>query len=393
MKSIYSFLFWAFTTLLLLGGFSSHAAPGLSLPDQYFPIYNYQNDWLVYSSQYKNYVPFSQDIDEGSRHVSVYIDLVKNRRYHLLLKTGTKDYLFLEGALQSEILPGQWVKLSVDSLYKIYRRDELLLTIYGSQGIGDKFLLLCNQRKKNDAGISDTPASNFINIKPIVFSPFGNFAVLAMLLILILTAWIFNVNPIAFTKLINPVEFFRNDPREQISKLNKPYSNSIIFFVIIVSMLTSFVLLFLSDNRINVFSVNDILSEKSTTLQLSGDFFILSIIFFVLYYLKYVLMVMVGNMLNLDKSVDVLFIKIVQSSFLFYVLVFLLAFMLSFDGPVLLNSVRSFILVPFLLFYAIRFLALYIVSVREGSFINLYLFSYLCVIEIIPLIIGIKFAL
>ena len=392
-KSIFSFLFWAFTTALLVAGFQLHAATKISPPEQFFPIYNYENDWLVYNSQYRNYVPFSQDINEGSRYVSAYVDLIKNRNYFLLLKSETKSYLFLEGALQKEVPQQQWLVLSIDSLYRIYKRDELLLTVYGSPGIGDKNLLLCNERKKNEALGIEAGTANFINIKPIAFSAFGNFAVLSLLIILILNVWIFNANPLTFIRLINPMEFIRNDPRDLLSKLNKPYSNSIIFFVVIVSMLTSFVLVFLAANKINIFSVSTILSEKGNTLQLMGDFFMLSVIFFLVFYGKYILMVMVGNMLNLDKVVDVIFIKIVQSSYLFYVAVFLLVFMLTFNGPVWLDSVRSFVLFPFLLFYSIRFLALYIVTLPQGTFINLYLFSYLCVIEIIPLIIGIKFAL
>jgi len=393
MKSIYLILFWAFLTAQFLLGSNARADMKATPPDQFFPIYNYQNDWLVYNSQYKNYVPFSQEVDEGSRYVSLYIDLIKNRNYNLLLKTDAEDYLFLEGALQNKITKNQWVNLSIDSLYKIYKKDELLLTIYGSPGIEEKTVVLCNERKRNDAGIIENATSNLINIKPISFSPFGNFAVLALLLILMINAWVFNANPLSFMRLVNPVELINDDPRDQLSKINKPYSSGTIFFVIIASMLTSFILLYLSANKINIFSVNVILSEKTNTLQLIGDFFILSTIFFLIFYCKYVFMVMVGNMLNLDKLVDVLFIKMVQSSYLFYAAVFLLVFMLSFNSPVWLNSVRSFILFPFLFFYSARFLVLYVVTKPAGSFINLYLFSYLCVIEIIPLIVGIKFAL
>jgi len=393
MKSICFLLFWAFTTALSLTGFQARAAARATPPEQFFPIYNYQNDWLVYSSQYKNYVPFSQGVNEAEGYVSVYVDLIKNRRYSLLLKSENKNYLFLEGALQKEIPQDQWIELNLDSLYKVYKKDELLLTIYGSPGIQDKSLLLCNERKRNSAGIIENTSSNIINIKPIVFSPFRNFAIFAMLIILILNAWIFNVNPLAFTRLINPVELLKNDPRDQLSKLNKPYSSSIVFFVLIVSMLSSFIILFLTANKLNIFSVNIILSEKSNLLQLLVDFFILSTIFFILFYFKFIFMVMVGNMLNLDKLVDVLFIKIVQSSYLFYVAVFLLVFMLSFNSPLWLNSVRSFFLLPFLFYYTARFVVLYLVTKPMGTFINLYLFSYLCVIEIIPLIIGIKFAL
>lgn len=392
MKSILSFLFWAFTILFLTGS-NSLAGPRITPPDRFIPIYNYQNDWLVYNGQYKNYVPYSQEINDDSRYVSTYIDLVKNRNYFLLLKTESKSYLFLEGALQKEVPQQEWLVLSIDSLYRIYKRDELLFTVYGSAGIGDKDLLLCNQRQTNDAIGLQAGTSSFINIKPINFSPFGSFAVMAMLVVLMLSAWLHNTNPLAFTRLINPVDFLRNDPRDPLTKFYKPYSNSIILFVLVVAMLSSFVVIFLAVNKINIFSVSTILSEKGNAFQLAGDFFLISGIFFLLYYGKYILMVMIGNMLNLDKVVDIVFIKIVQSSYLFYVAVFLLVFMLTFNGPLWLDSIRPYILIPFLIFYTIRFITLYIVTTPPGTFINLYLFSYLCVIEIIPLIVGIKFAL
>jgi hypothetical protein len=393
MKSIFSPIYWAFFTALSLVGTFAQSAGKVTPPERFFPIYNYQNDWLVYNSQYKNYVPFSQGINEGARFVSLYIDLVKNRRYSLLLNSDNESYLFLEGALQNKISAGQWQELSVDSLHKIYKKDELLLTIYGSPGIGDKTVLLCHEKKRNEKGITANTSSNFINIKPISFSPFGNFAAIALVIMLILNAWIFNLNPLSFIRLINPIEFFNNDPRDQLSKINKPYSNTVIFFVIISSMMMSFLVLFFTANKLNLFSVSTILSEKSNTIQVLGDFSMLTLIFFLLIYAKYICMVLAGNMLNLDKQVDIIFIKIVQSTYLFYAAVFLLVFTLGFNHINWLDGVRSYILLPFMFFYIARFLALYVVTKPPGALINLYLFSYLCVIEIIPLIVSIKFAL
>ena len=393
MKSISFLLFWAFFTAFSVIGTTASAAENVSPPEQYFPVYNYQNDWLVYNPQYKNYVPFSQGINESSRFVSLYIDLVKNRRYVVLVKAENDGYLFLEGALQNKISAKKWQELNVDSLYKIYKKDELLLTVYGSAGIGDKFVMLCNKKKLSDPAIIERTGRNFINIKPITFTPFGNFAGITLILVLILNVWIFNLNPLSFVRLINPIEFFNNDPRDQISKINKPYDNTAIFFVIITSMLMSFVVIFFAENKLNLFNVSTILSEKSNTLQTVSDFFILSIIFFVLTYVKFIFMVMAGNMLNLDKLVDIIFLKIVQSSYLFYAGLFLVVFMLSFNHINWLADLESYALLPFLVFYSVRFVGLYVVTKPPGSLINLYLFSYLCVIEIIPLIVGMKFAL
>ena len=365
----------------------------ISPPADFFPIYDYQNDWLVYNSQYKNYVPYSQGVNESVRSVSLSIDLLKNRRYFLLIKTEAEGYLFLNGALQQRLPSEEWLKLNIDSLFKSFKSEELLLTVYGSSGISGKKVLLCNQKQKNAAGIVHHSASTLINIKPIPFSQFGNFAVMAMLIILILNAWIFNLNPLSFVRLINPLEYFNNNPREQLSKINKPYSNSIIFFVLIDAMLMAFLLLFFTTNDLNLFSVITILTEQTNTFQYFLDFLLLSGIFFVLIYGKFVLMSVVGNMLNLDKLVDTLFLKIIQSAYFFYAALFLIVFMLGFNHTSWFIPLKPYILFPFLFFYIGRFISLYVVTKPSTSFINLYLFSYLCVIEIIPLIIGIKFAL
>lgn len=365
----------------------------ISPPADFFPIYDYQNDWLVYNSQYKNYVPYSQGVNESVRSVSLSIDLLKNRRYFLLIKTEAEGYLFLNGALQQRLPSEEWLKLNIDSLFKSFKSEELLLTVYGSSGISGKKVLLCNQKQKNAAGIVHHSASTLINIKPIPFSQFGNFAVMAMLIILILNAWIFNLNPLSFVRLINPLEYFNNNPREQLSKINKPYSNSIIFFVLIDAMLMAFLLLFFTTNDLNLFSVITILTEQTNTFQYFLDFLLLSGIFFFLIYGKFVLMSVVGNMLNLDKLVDTLFLKIIQSAYFFYAALFLIVFMLGFNHTSWFIPLKPYILFPFLFFYIGRFISLYVVTKPSTSFINLYLFSYLCVIEIIPLIIGIKFAL
>lgn len=390
-KSIFAILFWAFITVFFLTGPNSVvAASKITPPENFSVINNLQNDWLVYNSTYKNYVPYSLELNESSKYVSVYLDLIKNRNYFILLKTESQSYLFLEGALQREIPKESWQVLRIDSLYRIYKKDEILLTLYGNPGIAEKELLIANKRSVGEKELATS--SSFINIRPIEFTSFGNFAVLAVILLLILNAWIFNANPLIFARFINPVEFFKNDPRDQLSKTNKPFGNTVIFFVVIVALATAFVLIFLATNKINLFSVSSLLYEKANTIQLLGDFFMLSVIFFLLLYGKYILMVMVGNMLNIDKFVDVLFIKIIQSSYLFYVLMFLLAFVLSFNEPALLNSVKGFVLVPFLIFYIARTVILYIVTLPQGSYINLYLFSYLCVMEIIPLLVAVKFA-
>ena len=379
--------------LCTLSGRNAESAVKVQPPGNLFPVYNFEYDWLTYNSQYKNYVPFSQGVNEESKSVSVYVDLLKNRKYVLLLQTRNEGYLFIEGTLQQKLTSDKWVELSVDSLYKIYRKGDILLTVYGNPGIEDKTLLVCNKGTSNAGELAKSGSSGLINIKPINFSSFGNLIVLSALLILIVSSWVYNADPLSFIRFVNPIEFFNNEPRDQLSKVNKPYSINVVFIVVASAMLMSGVLVFLRTERINLFSINSILSEENNTLHFLQDFFLLSILFFLFIYGKYILMALVGNVLNLDKIVDVVFLKIVQSSYLFHALLFVLVFVLTFNHSHWMELWRPYILLPFLIFYSVRFIALYVVVKPSGTIINLYLFSYLCVIEVIPLIIGAKFAL
>ncbi|PWJ60588.1 uncharacterized protein DUF4271 [Dyadobacter jejuensis] len=394
MKSVVLALFWAL--LLLAGSVEVCLGRGLNQtvpPGDYFPIYDYDQDWLVYHPKYENFVPFSKDIDQDSRSVSVYVDLIKNRRYFLMLHTTAENYLFVEGALQKRLEADQWLKLSIDSLYQIYKRDELLVTLYGSPGIEGKTLLICNQKDSNfEIGMTGG-TNSLINIKPIITSPFGDFSVIVVLLILFLCGLLFNYNQAYFMRLINPYDFFSYSERDGLPKIYKPYNTLSILFVLILSMVLAYVFIYLNDGHIHLLMISSLLSDGSNLWELLRDFGVLTIGCFLVLFLKYTLMLIVGNMLNLDQKVDVLFLKIVQSSFIFHSVLFMLIWSLSMHFPgwdVLLDPYLHF---PFLVFYFLRFCTLYLLVNPSDRFINLYLFSYLCVVEVIPLIIGIKFAI
>ncbi|MBU1819914.1 MAG: DUF4271 domain-containing protein, partial [Bacteroidetes bacterium] len=63
------------------------------------------------------------------------------------------------------------------------------------------------------------------------------------------------------------------------------------------------------------------------------------------------------------------------------------------QNPHWLEQLSISLLYVFIFYYLIRFVLLYLFTNYTGQVINLYLFSYLCVVEIIPLIIGVKFAI
>jgi len=378
-----------YVLLSACGVLANSATPG----DRYLQVYNYQNDWLVYSPGYDNYVPYTRSIHETETSVSLLVNLIRNRHYTLLLRSQHETFLFIAGALQKNIAPGTELSLSCDSLYRIYQEEELLLTFFGGVGIEGLSALMVFP-KNADTTLDTTPLTKSqIRIKPKPAPVFRDFSVIVLLLILGLTATGFQTAPAIMRRISNPIEFFNRDFRSELYHHHRPYSPVIIMGVLILSMLLAFLLMYLEKQDIPVLPNGLIMGDHMTFTGLLTDYLGLTVLCFFSCYLKYFFILVTSRILNFSNVADFHFIKTLQSSLLFYSVLVLAFLLLLQQLPTFTETLQEYLYLPVLAFYFIRFLFLYLLINRSKRFINLYLFSYLCVIEIIPVIIGIKFAL
>jgi hypothetical protein len=77
---------------------------------------------------------------------------------------------------------------------------------------------------------------------------------------------------------------------------------------------------------------------------------------------------------------------------LFFTAMVLLMAVITYNTPTVAWS-QNLLLAPLIAFYTARLVLLYLVIRSIEPIKNLYLFSYLCIVELIPLIIGLRFAL
>ena len=102
-------------------------------PDkQYFLVKNLAQDWLVYDQREKEYVPYVAEQHGNQLALNTLLDLESNLHYELLLYVEKNNYLFLNGSLQENLKAGSWRVMKIDSLYKKFRRPQLMITIYGT---------------------------------------------------------------------------------------------------------------------------------------------------------------------------------------------------------------------------------------------------------------------
>jgi len=78
---------------------------------------------------------------------------------------------------------------------------------------------------------------------------------------------------------------------------------------------------------------------------------------------------------------------------LFYTVLGLVMIMMMTTFPVATFRWDAILFIPVTLFYLARLLLLYFSINKLSDAKNLYLFSYLCIVELVPFIIGVKFAL
>ena len=373
--------------------FSTARAVGEVGPDsRYYLVRDLKHDWLAYSQKYKNYVPYSRGVNETELSASLLVDLLENRRYVLLVSTARQNYLFIEGALQRQLVPGTWLTLDIDSLRQVYRKSEVLLTLYGSPGIEDKTVLIGHPRRGQNARVERKQNLPIINIKPLRTTPFEDFSILLLLLLLILTLFAYTSSPSLFRRFVRPNDFFDRSNRNDFYNFTKPYTPFVVMVALFISAVMAYLVLFLTHFDLELFYTAGFLSEGDTLPELLLNQLNLTIACLALFFLKYLLMNLVGSVLNLGRTVNTHYLKALQMSYIFYAFNVMAFFALLLPNPLWLEWSRPYLIYGFLFYYMVRVLVLYLFSDNTGRVINLYLFSYLCVVEIVPIIIGVKFA-
>jgi Domain of unknown function (DUF4271) len=382
-KSLYIFL-------LLIS--SKLFATTVGLDNQYFLVHDYHDDWQVYNDRMKAYIPYIMEQHLAYPSHTLFCDIQSNRGYNLLVFSKKADnFLFINGSLRQKIPVGKWIVLNVDSLYKVYEQPTIYITLYGSNSIDDKILLLGYKRSLDQKPI--VLSESGITAKPRTPAPYRNYLVMVSMFILVMFSYLSNSYVRAFQRYYNVRDLLNTLVREQSFLINRPLSRMNILFIILLSLIMGLFYMLLQSKGIYVFGGRTILQEGETLGVLSSNYFRICLAVFVILIVKYFFISLIGQLFNLEKVVDLHYFKIIQSSIIFYtalVLVLLVLFMDYFPHDF---NWQVYLFTPVVVFYLIRFFILYFTISRSVPIQSLYLISYLCIVELLPVILGIRFAL
>ncbi|TAH13865.1 MAG: DUF4271 domain-containing protein [Runella slithyformis] len=363
-----------------------------AISTNYYTVKNYADEWLVYDEEQKNYVPYLTEEHANELSVNVLLEIENNRYYDLLVYVEKDNYLFFNGSLQKRLLGGTWQRFKIDSLSKLYPKPQLLLTLYGSPGKTGKTVLIGHKKITAEKPITIEEAAD-LQLRPKERSSISNFFTLSMLLLVGFAAFLMSSYPRAFERFYNFYDLLSTDPRDESFLVNKPFSRVNLLFLVLVSLLLTYLFFFVESKQYPLLAFKQFVNIEKTLGENWLDFILVSAVVFLFLIAKYVGIFILGSLYQLDNIIKRHYFKAIQSLLLFYTLVAVVVSVASLYVLDWRPLIQYFLIVPSIIFYLMRAVLLFFTIRSTVTVKNLYVISYLCIAELVPLIIGVRYAL
>ncbi len=368
------------------------AKGGLSPNNSFYIVHDYQDDWQVFDERYKAYVPYVREQHKGYNSFSLFFDIENYKGYKILYRSEKENYLFIDASLQKQLPVSSLVVLDVDSLQNVFGKAKLFLTIYGTNtNVEDISIQIGNKISKAQKAIE--MSESLLTILPREISPFQNFFVLGLILLVCFYAFLYNFQPKSFERFFSPRDLLTISKRDDSFIVNKPFDLGNILFVVSLSLTLGFIFMLITHEKTDLFSASNILREGETLGTLMLNFLEISIIVFASLIFKYLALRVLSNLYRLDNITNIHYFKIIQASSLFFLVILIVLTLSTVSVPEIVKNAEKYLSIPISLFFIARLALLYFTINKMTTLKNLYLFSYLCIVELIPLIVGIRFAL
>ncbi|CAA9285852.1 MAG: hypothetical protein AVDCRST_MAG56-4114 [uncultured Cytophagales bacterium] len=353
-------------------------------------IENLSDQWLVYDNVYQSYVPYLQDRYPVQYTLNLVLDPAKYRSYRLLLEAEQPCYLFVQSKLVRLIGAQERVSLDLDSIQNLAKSQTLLLTLYNPEGHAVAPLAQVVFPHVQHVQVATVTAKDELEAKLRTKNTFTNFLIVAAVFVLGLYAFLWNYHPKAFSQYFNLRFMVPGALREDVPLINKPLSGSSLLFVLAHSFLLSLFYITVQQSSDKLFANILVVDATGQFWPVVQYFLMMSGLIFALLLGKYLLIQAVGSVFKLSGVTHVHFYEYLLFSRVFYTVVVFLQFALFLVAPVWVSVIAEVVIWIVLLFNIVRIVIINSVLSRLTSAKNLYLFSYLCTTELIPLLIGIK---
>ncbi|WKN33642.1 DUF4271 domain-containing protein [Porifericola rhodea] len=377
-KSFFVFILFSFHFNLL----------GAQLPQEewqskYEAIKDLNREWITIDDN-DRYVPY---INKKMTNVPLIGVVLNTKRYSsndFLICAPANSAVLIEKKISSYFQEEGCLVLDIDSLRASHGKENILISVYQPQKDFESIGLWVVQDKKDMTSL----ATNLSQIREM--SILQDYFTAGILILLVLYAILINQYPRIFRNLYDLSRVFSLKIREDNSRIRLVNEAHVMFLVqhcFLIAFL--FIMLVSTTNLIEV-SIPYINFEPNSF----GGYMLLwaqvALLVLATIWLKYIIVMLFGALFKLRQlrsiyMLDYMRMSLIYSAFLFALLIVVFAGIGYYN-----DSYFNVIIYLFILLASVRVIVLYFRLFRNASFRNVYLFSYICIAEVIPLLVGLE---
>lgn len=351
--------------------------------EQYEVIKDLNREWVTIDRN-NRYIPYVDESMAEVPVVGVIVDASKHSGNHILVCAPANSAILMGKKISSYQQDRVCILMDVDSLQEVYAKESMLISIFQSRkDFEEAGFWIVQAKSMNDSQVANLSYKREVSL-------LKDFFTVGLLLLLIMYAILINQYPKIFKNLYNLNRVFTfkvRDDNTRIRLINEAH----VMFLIQHCFLLGFLLIILV-------STTDLIQINIPYLDLTPDTFgsymilwgQMALLVLAAIWLKYIIVMLFGVLFKFRQlrflyMLDYMRMSLIYSAFLFALLTFVFAGIGYYN-----DSYFNLIIYLFILLASIRVIVLYFRLFRSASFRNIYLFSYICVAEVIPLLVGLE---
>jgi uncharacterized membrane protein YidH (DUF202 family) len=346
-------------------------------------IYDFSDDWQVYSTQYQTYIPYLTG--DASNSINLMVPVSEYKGYHLSLYVSQKVYLYINAHLWGTLGAGQQAEYNLDSLQNIVKSKQCFLTFYNPEGqilLPEAYIFLKLPEQQQSA-VVDKEKTIPLNMAQREGIEFRDFAIIVAIVLLGIFAFLWNVHPKAFMEYYHLLNFLsgKNISLKSLSRIQ-------LLFILNHSFLMAFA--WMLWQKLFRIDSNPLLLSWNFSVLLQNIFSFTGV-FFLLILGKYLSIYILASLLRTEKYIYQHFYIHLAASMLFYTSLTICLFITELWQPFRQQGISSFFFGLLILFHVGRIGWVAFNLNKLQGFRNVYLFSYLCATELLPALLGFRF--
>jgi hypothetical protein len=341
--------------------------------------------WHIYDNELNKFVPFVPAGKINIKHLILPVGRYEFPGARISFDLPGGAHLFVNGNYLVNAEGKKTASLNLDSLFNVYSYDTLIFGIYYSvaTSVPAKAGLLITGSEENNPGISN------IEIGSRQFlTDLNEFVIIGLMITIGYVAFLFNYDQKLFRQYFNVARIFSRPETDDFLERSRPLAGTDMLFIILEALLLGFYCNLLmyryhSDYELTKFNF------------LSGIFYwiLLSLVLLIWNFIKFSFIRNLARVLQIREVIRIQFFESKRITVLLLLINTILAIVLLFGFKIHFSVYLDFLMKSLVIGAVLRFLIVSLKILNNVPYKKMYIISYLCTSELIPVVIGLKIIL